>query len=391
MNIMVSYIIFAVAALFFLFALIMLLPSQYRKSREVAFAERKKVENVVECESTSLLLCIVRYLTVWCMGFDLFLYFGSIWAFEEPDIRFVLVFIALFLLHYPLFVQLDRKFYISRSGLWINEIAGEPIMFDEIEINKAWFSTAPFSGLAGNLLINFSYNQKKYTALLLRFDEGDELYERYKEELSLLTECLNLEIGANKRQQGRYRKIGLGMIIAGAIMALAIIPAVGIAGDSEFDDVQEGQVIKQEMYSNTETVEVYDSGQYLYKMSYRKPVINVYDTDDEQYQYSYIYPPGEHGEILYAVIEDTVYIKNKEDVVYVFKGEKYLDAVKMPSLNKNIQNHLINSEAEHQVIEQDTIFVADYFFIIGVIGIIICIIGGFIFNKGRFSLKKEEQ
>lgn len=116
--------------------------------------------------------------------------------------------------------------------------------------------------------------------------------------------------------------------------------------------------------------------------------INVYG-EDHTFLYAYKVPEGERGSIQFAVRDSHVYIKNRDDTVYVYNGRQFEEEL---SLNEAMEKHEINFIEDGQGLEKASavrssgMFDGDEALPHMLLGIPVCLFGGFLYNRRRYSV-----
>ena len=364
----------------------MTIPYRMKSKREKLFA-MKSDEKVIECETSDWKKWILRGILLVVMAASIMF----IWEVGINNrISFLLygIYVISFCWHFIIYVKLDRKYYFTQDGIWIDQITGEKISYDNLEIIKIWRTTAPFSGCSGNLKIRMNYNNKKYTAFLVPIEDEDGNEDtEIKMLLEWLPEPKYKGISDNRKQL--YRRAGIICIIAGVSLVVFFgfkFAVLSGAFDNNGDDLQVAAVVKEE-YKGYARYAVEDSKGNVYILIRNRGIVNKYNRS-KVFLYAYKVPVGKRGYVSITIRNDYLYIKNRDDKVFIFNEEDFIETNSISELDKETGDQLT---ADNEMTEKLELFTKSLGYASGegieiwlFAGIILIILGGWIYNRGRY-------
>ena len=263
------------------------------------------------------------------------------------------IYVISFCWHFIIYVKLDRKYYFTQDGIWIDQITGEKISYDNLEIIKIWRTTAPFSGCSGNLKIRMNYNNKKYTAFLVPIEDEDGNEDtEIKMLLEWLPEPKYKGISDNRKQL--YRRAGIICIIAGVSLVVFFgfkFAVLSGAFDNNGDDLQVAAVVKEE-YKGYARYAVEDSKGNVYILIRNRGIVNKYNRS-KVFLYAYKVPVGKRGYVSITIRNDYLYIKNRDDKVFIFNEEDFIETTSISELDKETGDQLT---ADNEMTEKLELF-----------------------------------
>lgn len=382
------YIILAIILILILLSITMQLPYKGRRKRDKLYLEKSEKENIIIGDNKHWMLWIIRgiLLILMCVIAE-----QVYIACENPKeyLIAVILFCFVFILNYVVFLPLDREYYFSEHGLWIKMLKDEPIPYNEIVFKKIWMTSAPFSGCNGDLKIRFAYNGKKYTAKIIGLtdDDGETDSSRHDTVLAWIDGKTGTQ---TEKTPGNFvKKTGEIFIAVGIVMVLLFgfqtIQGIGIT-----DDVNKATVAEHEQAIDGAITSIYKGkDENLYAFFNDFACINVYNKQGE-FLYAYRVPKGKTGGVEYAVEEPNVYIKNRDAIVYIFSEKTFVKELPANNLEQSHKIRYIKEETGLNYISEIKTprgsFAGDSAIIWVFIGIVLIVMGSFIYNKGKYKI-----
>ncbi|MCQ4635517.1 hypothetical protein NE619_02145 [Anaerovorax odorimutans] len=375
----------------------MLLPYPTRFRRKACLAEHSEEEEIIECEYSNWKLWILRGLALVVMAVAAEQIYDACEAAADY-FAMCLLYIAAFVLHYLIYLKLDKKFYFSSKGFWAETVSGMPVPYEQIEVIKAWKTTAPFTGCHGNLKLRIQVQAKRsYTITVPREEAGDEAAacQQWTDQQKILAWLPKSgpDQFTDEKKNG-LKRIGIIIAVIGTVMVIVfgILTCLGIGiGNSLQGDEQDYKTVLDEEQALRGTIDaIYeDEKGQLYALFRNFACVNVYD-DEGTFLYAYKVPKGQKGSFEFAVQEPYVYIKNKDDIVYVYKEKQFLNKVPLKELFDQTQLVFIadgeNPEKSHLIRSAPYPFSGEQALPYMFAGIAVIILGLALYNKGRYSL-----
>lgn len=371
-------------------SILMILPYPEKYRREKQYRENREKTEIIECESSDWKLWILRgvALIVMCMtAFAVYDFCDSIKDFFMAGILYLIGFIV----HFFTYLQLDRKYYFSPHGVWVGEIAGKPVNYDELEVIKKWRTSMPFSGVYGNWMFTMRIRGKRYRVKIVTIQAEDDIELKKMDD----SERLFLWLPESKQKEWSEEKKRVLRILGKLILAVSVsmvcvfgvLTCLGTGLGQKLSEPQ-AQVLTDEQAVYGEITTIYEGNdERLYALFDEFASVNVY-TQNGEFLYAYRIPLGKKGAVQLAVKEPYVFIKNRNDIIYTFKEKQYLGKESLQNfLEKNKIEFLDDGESmeDSKIIRKDRkLLTGDaavpYLFL----GIVFLIVGATLYNKGRY-------
>lgn len=307
-----------------------------------------------------------------------------------------IIYVLAFFLHYIIYIKLDTRYYLSEKGVWINRIEGVPISYDEIYIEKIWRTIAPFSGCAGNLKICYKLDYARHTITIPKSESKITFNNKLLSEQELVLKWIfaaKKEKESNDEKKQRiFKIIGISTIITGLVMTMTfgcfLCKGMGIVEGTEKNSYK--NVLYKDQAFSCEIDTIYASKQgTLYVLFADVGCVGVYDKYGE-FLYTYHVPKGKNGTIEFAIKNSHIYIKNRDDVVYIYENKKFLKKQDLDLLTSHETIDFVkdqsNMDMKNVIVRQNPIFYGDQALPYMLLGIILTIGGGAIYNRGRYKV-----
>ena len=198
-------------------SILMILPYPEKYRREKQYRENSEKTEIIECESSDWKLWILRgvALIVMCItAFAVYDFCESIKAFFMAGILYLIGFVV----HFFTYLQLDRKYYFSPHGVWVGEIAGKPVNYDELEVIKKWRTSMPFSGVYGNWMFTMRIRGKRYRVKIVTIQAEDDIELKKMDD----SERLFLWLPESKQKEWSEEKKRVLRIFGKLILAVSV-------------------------------------------------------------------------------------------------------------------------------------------------------------------------
>lgn len=320
-------ILFIIMTAGIVLSIIMCVPYPGKFKRWKLYRQMCERETVIECGCSDWRLWIVRGVALACMCWAALM----VYEFCRQPMDFLKMggsYLTAFALHFSAYLRLDRKYYFCPRGLWIGQIKGEPIPYEMVVVVRKWQAAAPFSGVRGNCLFVMRVKEKKFRVMLPKEDE--EELEAGESEQSLIFGWLP-QPGKRRWEKGKpwMRLGGAGLLAAGIAMTciFGLLSCVGLGAGQQMSETSSEykQVFTEEQVPYGDITTIYEgkSGR-LYALVDDCCSVNVY-TKDGRFLLAYKAPLGKNGTVRLAVLEPYVYLKNRDDIVYTYKGTQFVE------------------------------------------------------------------
>ena len=374
---------------------LMILPYPAKLERKGQYEKACQEQELIRCECSDWRLWVVRGLLLVAM----FIATGRIFYECETWVEILAMcalYLAAFTLHYAVYLRLDRKYYVSPQGLWINKVQGMPVPYEQVEILRIWRTTAPFTGCSGNLKVRIKLETRNYTMTVpyAGDDEDDPDTSKPDSVQQKVLEWLPKQEQAKrpKRQGDLLRRIGIATILAGiAVMVVSgILVARGLGVGQGVYDASYKSVFLEEQARYGEISTIYeDNDGLLYALFEAFACVNVYDADGT-FQYAYKVPVGINGDVEFAVQGPYMYIKNRDDNVYIYRGKTFEKETSLEKLQETVKLTFVEEESNMEKADilrkHSGLLPGDEALPFLFLGIAFVICGGVMYNKGRYSL-----
>ena len=375
----------------------LLLPYPGAKDWEELLEKKRKETYVIECESAQRIYDIIRLLSLLVMAACCFLLVEYLLLKEESTIAelpitwwmLVGIYIPAVVVNYLAFLQVAREFYFTADGFWIDRIEGEPIKYEDITVLRTRITSGINIGDGRDLKIKFRIGSRTYVVKTECDDTEPGLTNETKEQFNALLEWLPEPRKGDDPEWFENLKLRVGVLmLACGIMLTAVGGGSFLmcSGTGVGTHLDEGQISDKEQGWHADIMDIRtDSDGNRYELLEDFAAVNVYGDNDE-FLYAYLFPKGEHGVISFTVDHDIVYVKNMEDVIYSYKGDKYLGEVEWGDLNKRIRGTMGSfSEPKYPYpgpINTDTTSAAM------LIGALMITLGVFVYKKSRTGIRE---
>lgn len=230
---------------------------------------------------------------------------------------------------------------------------------------------------------------KKYTAKIIGLtdDDGETDSSRHDTVLAWIDGKTGTQ---TEKTPGNFvKKTGEIFIAVGIVMVLLFgfqtIQGIGIT-----DDVNKATVAEHEQAIDGAITSIYKGkDENLYAFFNDFACINVYNKQGE-FLYAYRVPKGKTGGVEYAVEEPNVYIKNRDAIVYIFSEKTFVKELPANNLEQSHKIRYIKEETGLNYISEIKTprgsFAGDSAIIWVFIGIVLIVMGSFIYNKGKYKI-----
>lgn len=389
---------FIIMAVGIFLSIIMKLPAPDRYKRDHLYNWKKQSMEIIECESSSWWIWILRGI------FLVIMILATVDCYEcenfSARVPMYAVYAVAFFLHYIAWIELDRKYYITESGLWVGKADSELIRFQDVRVLRIWKTAVPLTGCHGSVKVRIKTKRRQYVMLLPEPDDEesgngcDEVISEQEKVLQWLPNPEKKEAGIKWKKTQKHA--GVVIIIAGISMFLIFggltIRGTGAGMQSSNKSGEPSILQKEQALHGMADAALENADGTLYVLFEDFACINVYG-EDHAFRYAYKVPEGERGSIRFAVRGSHVYIKNRDDTVYVYHGRQFEEEL---PLNEAMEKREINFVEDGQGLEKVSavrssgMFDGDEALPYMLLGIPVCLFGGFLYNRGRYSVSQWE-
>lgn len=377
---------------------VMVLPrlSKIKTKKEKEKATRNETGKILEGECSDWKLWVIRGFCLVAMAIATQRLYESSGTVKEV-LAWCFMYAGAFLAHYGVLLVLKRRYYFSPKGIWINQLEGEPIPYEKVEVLKCWRTCAPFSGCAGNLIILIRADGRKHRVLFPKEDEEENRmngieHSAQTQVLKWLPKVRQKEIGTIA--PGIWKKAGIFCIVTGisATLLFGFFMARGIGAFEPMSGSEDyGQARMRELAVHGVPDAAYEAEDGDFYIMFRDfSCVNRYDPNGN-FLYAYQIPKGRKGAMEFSVKGDELAIKNRDDRVFVYKDAKL---IKEESLKAFMRQGRVSFVPEGNALDkaalirkQPGLLPGDEALPYAILGFVLTLCGATLYNKGRFAIR----
>ena len=293
-------------------------PSAIKVERNSLYEEL--YDSVIECEYRNRKLQLKRWMLILCMAVTTWLTV-IVSYYLLLAIICIILYLIIFFLHYRISYALDKKFYCTKDGIWFDKPEGLIHSYDKIVVIKTWRTTVAFSGYSDWLEVEFAIDEEKYILSCPNKEDDEEL-----DLLKWVPDIKEHEI--TEEEKRKFGRRGWSGVIVGLCLMFAcagiVMSESGVENSMTIEDEAYKTVLYEEQARHGYVNTIFESSDgTLYVLFDQFGSVNVYDNTGS-FLRAYKVPLGTKGAVEMAIKDNIIYIKNRDDVIFVYSDKEYL-------------------------------------------------------------------